>query len=106
MRIPEELEELRQICPEAKEMQEGSFVFVLLPALRISGQGQVDSLLCPQARDGYMTRLFLSRQIAGKGANWTNHQILDRGWWSWSWQNVGADQRLIQILAAHLAVLQ
>ena len=106
MRPSDELEELKRICSGAKEMPEGGITFILLPNLTISGQGEVDGLLCPQARDGYPTRLFLSRQIPGKGNNWTPHRILDRSWTSWSWTGVGAELRLAEILANHLGALR
>lgn len=106
MRPPAELEELKRVCPEAKEMPEGGISFVLLPGLIVSGQGSLDALLCPQQRDGYPTRLFLSRQIPGKGNNWSTHRILDRTWHTWSWTGVGQELRLAEILAAHLNALR
>jgi hypothetical protein len=106
MRTPDEFEELQRICPESKEMPEANIDYVFLPGLQISGQGQVDCLLCPQGRDGYATRLFLAKQIPGKGNNWTSHRILDRTWWTWSWKDVGVDLRLAEILAAHLCALR
>jgi hypothetical protein len=106
MRTPDEFDELKRICPGAKEMPEASIDFILLPDLKISGQGQVDGLLCPQARDGYPTRLFLSKEVPGKGNNWTTHRILDRTWWTWSWKDVSADLRLAEILAAHISALR
>jgi hypothetical protein len=106
MRPPEESEELKVICPNAKEMSEGDITYYFLPSLKISGQGSLDVLLCPQARDGYPTRLFLSKQISGKGNNWTVHRILDRPWHTWSWKDVGANLRLVEILFAHLDALR
>ena len=67
IRPPEQLEELRRICPDAKDIAESGVTFVLLPGLVVPGQGSLDGLLCPQQRDGYPTRLLLSRQILGKG---------------------------------------
>ena len=93
MRPPEQLEELRRICPDAKDIAESGVTFVLLPGLVVPGQGSLDGLLCPQQRDGYPTRLLLSRQILGKGNNWTLHRILDRTWHAWSWTGAGADLR-------------
>lgn len=106
MRSADELNELEQICPGAKEMPVGGIGFIFLPNLKIPGQGQMDALLCPQARDSYATRLFLSLQISGKGSNWTQHRILDRPWYTWSWKDVGAELRLAEILAAHLSALR
>jgi hypothetical protein len=99
------LEELRLLCPEAKVMSEAGLDYVLLPGLKLSTGTEtlvVDGLLCPQPRDGYMTRLFLSQQIHGKGNNWKPHQILDKTWYTPSWNNVSSDLRLAQMLVEHL----
>jgi hypothetical protein len=108
--LPEELlAELTKICEGAKEMVEGGYTFVYLPGLKIrTGENAVcqDALLCLQSRDGYPTRLFLSQQIQGRGNNWTTHRIVDRTWYSWSWNNVSSDLRPAQILAEHLRALR
>jgi hypothetical protein len=109
MLTAEHLSELIAICPGAREMTEGGITYVYLPALRISSAGQtvvMDALLCPQQRDGYATRLFLSQVVQGRGNNWTTHQILSRPWYTWSWNNVSSAQRPAQILAGHLAALK
>jgi hypothetical protein len=103
------LAELRTICADAKEMTEGGYTFVYLPCLGIRTGDQavtVDALLCLQARDGYPTRLFVSQQISGRGNNWTTHRILDRTWYTWSWNYVGSDMRPAQILAEHVRALR
>jgi hypothetical protein len=64
--------------------------------------GIVEALLCLAGRDGYPTRLFLSRQVVGKGANWSVHRILDKAWHTWSWKDVPADLRPLEILTSHL----
>jgi hypothetical protein len=106
MRPPEELETLKLICPNVKEMSEGDTTFYFLPDLKISGQGNFDALLCPQGRDGYPTRLFLSKKISGKGDNWKIHRIFDREWHTWSWKDVGVTLSLTEILSAHLDALR
>lgn len=104
----EDLVEVRAICPSAAVMSEGGNTYVHLPQMKL-GQGDSilirEGLLCPQARDGYATRLFLSEPVPGRGNNWTVHQILDKAWHTWSWQNVPAG-RPAQILAQHLAALR
>lgn len=105
----ESLGELRAICEGAKEMTEGGYTFVYLPGLKIrTGDHTVsqDALLCLQARDGYPTRLFLCRQIQDRGSNWTTHRILDRTWYTWSWNYVGSELRPAQVLAEHLRALR
>ena len=94
------MEELLTLCPGAKEMQESGHHFVFLPQLPVNGTKQ-DSLLCLTARDGYPTRLFLAQPIAGKGNNWTVHQILGRTWHTCSWK-IEAAMNPAQILAEHL----
>lgn len=101
----EEMEELRQICPDAKEMSEGGVTYILLPALKLPcPPGVVTGVLCPQQHSGYATRLFLSIEIPGKGANWRSHVILSRTWYTPSWKDVAASQRLAAILVQHLRV--
>jgi hypothetical protein len=105
----EQLAELQGVFPGASAKLEAGYNFVHIPKLTLPEGCQpheVKALLCPQARDGYTTRLFLSQPVAGKGSNWTQHHILGYTWHTRSWQNVGADQRLIQILLGHLGALQ
>jgi hypothetical protein len=109
MLTPEALAELQVICPGATEMVEGTISFIYLPGLKIfTGGGTLvaDALLCPQARDGYLTRLFVSQMIPGRGNNWTTHRILDRVWHTWSWNGVSANSRPAEILAEHLRALR
>lgn len=89
-------------------MLEGGYTYVFLPQLKIvHGNGILirDALLCPQERDGYKNRLFLSEPVPGRGNNWSSHQILDKNWFTWSWNHVPAD-RLAVILAQHLTALR
>jgi len=109
MLTDELLTELTRVCEGAKEMTEGGSTFVFLPGLKIrTGEHAIsqDALLCLQARDGYPTRLFLSQQIQGRGNNWTTHRIVDRTWYTWSWNYVSSDLRPAQILAEHLRALR
>jgi hypothetical protein len=102
-RAIDELEELRVVCPEAREMAEGGLEYILLPKLKVPGANAgIDALLCPQGHSGYTTRLFLSSVIGGKGQNWSVHTILSRTWHTCSWNNVPASQRLAEILVQHL----
>ena len=102
-----ELEELKQICPGAQEMIEAGTTFFFLPDLKHPcAPGSLQALLCPEAHSGYSTRLFLSAAIPGRGNNWSTHTILGRTWYTWSWNNVSAHQRLAEILAQHLRALR
>jgi hypothetical protein len=105
----EDLAELERCYGSAQVIAEANFDFVHIEKLKFISDGnevEVEALLCPQMRDGYATRLFLSQPFPGKGQNWTQHQILGRKWHSWSWQNVPAGQRLVQILLSHLKALK
>lgn len=112
---PGELSSLLQLCPGAAEKHEAGFRFVLLPQLKVEVGETVktlDALLAVTLHSGYSTRLFLTEQISerstigGNSANWSNHQILGRNWWTWSWNGVSADLPWIQILLAHLRALK
>lgn len=90
-------------------MMEGSFTYILLPGLRVRTGDQtlvLDALLCPQMKDGYASRLYLSQQAPGRGANWKAERILDRMWWTWSWNGVASSLRPAEILAEHLRALR
>lgn len=104
-----ELSEIRVLCPDAEERDEGGLGYLYLPKLSIpkgTNSEALDGLLCLGARDGYPTRLFLSAAVSGKGSNWTSHAILGRTWWACSWTGVLPNQRPMQILAAHLDALR
>ena len=66
---------------------------------------EVTGLLCPTARDGYQSRLFLDHRIThrGKGTNWNADGvvILGQPWYAVSWQTKPG-QTLIQMMLDHL----
>jgi hypothetical protein len=103
-----EHEELRLLCDEVQGHTENGQPYLHLRALRLPPGCQpavVDALLCPGPREGYPTRLFVSQPISSptsKAGNWTAYQILGRTWHSWSWRDVVANQRPVEMLAAHL----
>ena len=106
-RPAEELQELRLLCPGAREIPEGGVTYIFLPGIKHpAGQGTLDALLCPEQHGGYSTRLFLSEPISGRGNNWSTHTILSRTWHTWSWNQVAINQRLAEILAQHLRALR
>jgi hypothetical protein len=96
---------LRDISESVQEVSEAQYKFVLLSKLTFKVDGQsitMDALLCPQNHEGYVTRLFLERQIPGKGNNWKDYPFLGRTWYACSWKDVIPEQSLIQILLGHL----
>jgi len=103
------LDEIREICPSAEAMNEAGLEYIFLPGLRLPPDRKpeiCDALLCLSAREGYLTRLFLSFQYPERGNNWNQFRILDRTWHSWSWNHVVASERPAQILAQHLRALR
>lgn len=101
------MNELHTICPGAQEMTEGGIAYIHLPELKLPcPPGIVEALLCIQQHSGYMTRLFLSKPVPGKGANWAAHQIFGRTWHTWSWNNVPANLRPAEMLRGHLNAFQ
>jgi hypothetical protein len=106
MATPEELGELKQLCPAAAYVSEAGHQFVDLPALKIAVSNDKvvrDGLLTLQAHGGYASRLFLSAPIPDKGVNWTTHTVLGRTWHSPSWRDV-APGRPLEMLQQHLKV--
>ena len=103
------------MCPNASEMMEAGCRYVYLPQLKVNVGDQVkvlDALMVLGEHSGYPTRLFLSALISerssirGQAANWTQHFILGRQWWSWSWKGVQSDLPWMQILLGHLEALR
>jgi hypothetical protein len=105
----EHLQELRELFGEVRELTEDERNYIYLPRLilpRGCVPAEVEGLLCIQEHSGYATRLFLSQQVSGRGANWSMHRIVDRTWHTWSWNNVSAQLRPAAILAEHLRALR
>src|SRR5437764_602418 len=104
MSSTDELTELKTLCPGASQAEEGKVVFFLLPSLTLPDgciPKVVDALLCPSARDGYPSRLFLSERITSRqNLNWnaTNVRILDRNWHAYSWMLKHSKLRLVQLV--------
>lgn len=110
-----EIAGLEAVCSGAKRLDEAGSRFVYLPGLKVlvgEATRVLDALLAISAHSGYPTRLFLQEQlherptINGSPANWTQHMILGRSWWSWSWTGVPATLPPVQILLAHLRALR
>jgi hypothetical protein len=102
------LTELQEAYPNAMVLSDGGVAFVSIPDLQFTTGGgvtSVNALLCPQSHSGYTTRLFLERSFPSSGQNWTAHTILNRTWWSWSWNNIQENQPLLTILAGHLRAI-
>lgn len=100
-----EFERLKAICGAAALYNEGGSPVVLLPAFSFVAAGRdtkMDLLLHPSQHSGYVTRLFFQQQIKGRGANWTQHRVLERSWWAPSWKDVAPTLSWPAMLCAHL----
>jgi hypothetical protein len=106
-RAAEDLEEVRKfLCPAAREMSEGGVEYLHLPDLKLPNGMVEDALLrLTVTGDGYATRLYLTTKIEKPGLNWTAHRILDREWFTWSFKDVPAEERLSVILVNHFRPL-
>ena len=101
--VPEDqLEELRAVCRETKPLTDGPLLLIHLTGLQILiDQLEFvvpEALLCLSTHEGYPTRLFLSERPP-KTLNWSVITVLGRAWHKWSWKDVSANQRPMQILA-------
>lgn len=108
MNYPEDqVEELKQICPGARQCEEGGVPYFFLPELHLPdgcSPQQVDALLCPTSHHGYSSRLFLSERVQSPQArNWsTTARLFERNWHAISWNFQQPNLRLAQILALQL----
>ncbi|HST51085.1 MAG TPA: hypothetical protein VLJ61_03665 [Pyrinomonadaceae bacterium] len=104
----EQIDELKRYCTSVKTFSEGAVTYLFLEALRLPAGCEpsiCDALLCPVPRDGYPSRLFLSKQIASPySRNWnaTNARIGERNWFAFSWKVEIINPTLVQLLIAHL----
>lgn len=90
---------------EAAVMEEVNCTFIHIPSLTIppgNTPAAMEALVCLSPRDGYPTRLFLSEPVAGKGQNWSVHNILGKAWHTCSWNNVVFTDTPTNVIAQHL----
>jgi hypothetical protein len=104
----EQIAALKQYCYSVKAFSEGGLTYLLLETLRLPNgcnPSICDALLCPQARDGYPSRLFLAEQVTSSYArNWnsTDVRIGERNWFAFSWKVEINNPTLVDLLLAHL----
>jgi hypothetical protein len=100
--------------PDISVAEEGKVNFLLIEKLKLPdgcNPRVVDALLCPAARDGYPSRLFLSQKIShrGPGQGWNpNHAvvILGRQWWAVSWKTDGKEKPLMGMIMDHIGAFR
>lgn len=113
MAFPEgEIEELKSLYGRVSEATESGVSFLLLPQLALPAgcvPERVDSLFCPEPRDGYPSRLFFAEKPrCHSSLNWNGQaRILERNWFAFSWRiNSPQPLRLAQTVQAHLRGLR
>lgn len=100
-------DELLQLSPELQQAVEAGVTYYLLPNLAMppgATPARVDALLCPTARDGYESRLYLAERVSGgkHTLNWNGQiRVLERNWYAVSWRTP-AGLRPAQMVAIHL----
>jgi hypothetical protein len=104
----EQIEALKRLFPNLSSATEGGVTFFLMDKVVLPegcSPREVSALLCPTAREGYPSRLFISAQVEHpKKANWNpagGSVILGRQWWALSWK-VKEGQPLVQLVLDHL----
>lgn len=105
--------ELKLLCHDVSQVEEAGCTYLLLPGLNLPDGCRpacTDALLCPSARDGYASRLFLAEKVqsnAKSEPNWNANgvRIVERNWHAYSWKT-NPDLRLAQMVAAHLRALR
>ena len=103
--VTKEFAGLKGMHPEVVLLKEGGQSVALLPAFGFMAGDKpykMDLLLVPFAHSGYITRLFFSEAVTGRGSNWRQHRVIERNWWAPSWNNVPASMRWTHMLSAHL----
>lgn len=98
----DQVRELARLFPGVQQADEGGVTFFLIPQLSLPAgctPERVDALLCPTARDGYPSRLFLSEQVRSR--SWSTARILERNWYTVSWR-IREGLRPAQMVLAHL----
>jgi len=100
---------LKAMYPDAEIMADDGVDHVFIPKLPILTGGKniaLNALLRTGEHEGYLTRLFVERQIDGKGQNWKQYQILGRTWFAPSWNHIPADLPILSMLANHVAAFR
>jgi hypothetical protein len=100
-----QLIQMQSILSEARLLREGGNPVVLLPRFAFRAAGRIetmDLLLIPWNHSGYMTRLFFERALTHRGRNWTTHRVLERIWWTPSYNEVAPTLPWREMLCAHL----
>lgn len=107
MSFEEQVNDFLLIFPRAKQYTEGGFQYLFIQDVELPlgcSPEKVNVLLCPQLRDGYPSRMFLSQVVTGcPDRNWNcqNVRILDNNWFAISWMT-SPDLTIKEMYYTHL----
>ena len=108
----EQIDSLKLVCPDVLQGEEGGVTYFLLPRLKLPEgcqPAEADALLRPMRHgDGYNSKLYFAERIQSpKALNWNGQaRILERNWYTFSWQVQAQNLTLVQILQEHLDALR
>jgi hypothetical protein len=113
-----ELEELKRVYSRTLVGGEANVPYYLISDVGLPEHCNprvVDVLLCPVEQAGYPSRMYFSQRIdrpphpdPNRRLNWTGvMRVMERNWNVLSWRvGAGINQRLLQMVAAHLEPFQ
>ncbi len=106
MSSPEaELIQLQSLHRPAQLLKECGNPVAFLPGFAFRAAGRIetmDLLLVPWNHSGYMTRLFFERALTHRGQNWQSHPVIERTWWTPSYNHVAPTLPWREMLCAPL----
>jgi hypothetical protein len=97
--------QLQSLHRPARLLKEAGNPVVLLPGFAFRAVGRIetmDLLLVPWNHSGYTTRLFFERALTQRGRNWTSHRVVERTWWTPSFNDIAPTLPWREMLCAHL----
>ncbi|MBS1501480.1 MAG: hypothetical protein JST32_05430 [Bacteroidetes bacterium] len=105
-----EIDELKAIVPSVSRATDGGYDYFLLEGLVLPDGCEpmvLDALLCPNARDGYSSRLYFAARVKSNvQRNWNGSlHVFDRNWYAISWQSQPG-LKLAEMLMVHLKALR
>lgn len=102
----DQIDELRQFCPDLSVASEGGREYILLQNLKLPEGCKpkfVDALLYPFPEGSYFSKLYFAEKVLKEGSapNWhVQVRVLERNWVAFSWLS-HPSLRLIQMIDIH-----
>lgn len=86
----EQLNLITVLCANAQLVDESGRRAVYMPGMTFqagAGEATQDLLFVPFRHSGYDSRLFFTQKLdCGTACNWTQHNLINRTWWSPSYR--------------------